>query len=82
LRLEARIDQALCDYDHGRWAVRSIAAVGTEEPENLMGWMSDPEAAPHGGESILDLRTRIGSLKGAQGGACGNTIGAGRGDHP
>ncbi|CAK09388.1 MULTISPECIES: histidine phosphatase family protein [Rhizobium] len=59
LRLEAQIDQALCDCDHGRWAGRSIAAIGTEEPENLMGWMSDPEAAPHGGESLRDLRTRV-----------------------
>ncbi|ASR09260.1 histidine phosphatase family protein [Rhizobium leguminosarum bv. viciae] len=59
LGLEAQIDQALCDCGHGRWAGRSIAAIGTEEPENFMGWMSDAEAAPHGGESLLDLRTRI-----------------------
>ncbi|MBY2914763.1 histidine phosphatase family protein [Rhizobium leguminosarum] len=59
LRLEARIDLALRDCDHGRWAGRSITTIGTEEPENLMGWMSDPEAAPHGGESLVDLRTRI-----------------------
>ncbi|MBX4861494.1 histidine phosphatase family protein [Rhizobium sophorae] len=59
LRLEARIDRALSDCDYGRWAGRSIAAIEVEEPENLMGWMIDPEAAPHGGESLLDLRTRI-----------------------
>ncbi|EJT04213.1 histidine phosphatase family protein [Rhizobium sp. CCGE 510] len=60
LRLEARIDQALRDCDHGRWAGRSIAAIEAEEPENLMAWMRDPEAAPHGGESLVDLRTRVG----------------------
>ncbi|RUM01108.1 histidine phosphatase family protein [Rhizobium anhuiense] len=59
LRLQARIDPALRDCDHGRWAGRSIAAIEAEEPENLMAWMSDPEAAPHGGESLLDLRTRV-----------------------
>ncbi|PDT01282.1 histidine phosphatase family protein [Rhizobium chutanense] len=59
LHLEARIDQALCDCDHGRWAGRSITTIEAEEPEGLMAWMSDPEAAPYGGESIADLRTRI-----------------------
>ncbi|MDR9761307.1 histidine phosphatase family protein [Rhizobium redzepovicii] len=59
LRLEARIDQALRDCDHGRWAGRSITTIEAEEPENLVAWMSDPEAAPHGGESLLDLRTRV-----------------------
>ncbi|NEJ70343.1 histidine phosphatase family protein [Rhizobium phaseoli] len=60
LRLRARTDPALRDCDHGRWAGRSIAAIAGEEPESLMAWMSDPEAAPHGGESLADLRTRIG----------------------
>jgi broad specificity phosphatase PhoE len=59
LSLEARIDLALRDCDHGRWAGKSIAAIEAEEPENLMAWMSDPEAAPHGGESLVDLRTRV-----------------------
>ncbi|MBX5164109.1 MULTISPECIES: histidine phosphatase family protein [unclassified Rhizobium] len=60
LGLDARIDQALRDCDHRRWAGRSIAAIEAEEPENLMAWMCDPEAAPHGGESLVDLRTRVG----------------------
>lgn len=66
LGFEAQIDQALRDCDHGRWAGRSITTIGTEEPENLMGWMSDPEAAPHGGESLVDLRTRIAGWMDAQ----------------
>ncbi|MGV4794522.1 histidine phosphatase family protein [Rhizobium sp. F40D2] len=61
LRLQARIDPALGDCDHGRWAGKSIAAIEAEEPENLMAWMTNPEAAPHGGESLLDLRTRVAS---------------------
>lgn len=59
LGLEAEMEQRLADCDNGRWAGRSIAAIGTEEPENLMAWMSDPEAAPHGGESFLGLRRRV-----------------------
>jgi broad specificity phosphatase PhoE len=59
LHLEARIDPALRDCDHGRWTGRSIAAIEAEEPENLIAWMSDPQAVPHGGESMLDLRARV-----------------------
>ncbi|ARO31571.1 phosphoglycerate mutase family protein [Rhizobium sp. NXC14] len=59
LGLDAQIEQRLADCDNGRWAGRPIAAIGTEEPENLMAWMSDPEAAPHGGDSFLGLRTRV-----------------------
>jgi broad specificity phosphatase PhoE len=66
LRLEAGIDPALRDCDHGRWAGRSIVTIGVEEPENLAIWMSDPEAAPHGGESIFDLRARVAGWMDAQ----------------
>lgn len=59
LGLQARTDPELRDCDHGRWAGKSIAAIEAEEPENLMAWMSDPEAVPHGGESLLDLGTRV-----------------------
>ncbi|EJC77661.1 fructose-2,6-bisphosphatase [Rhizobium leguminosarum bv. trifolii WSM2012] len=59
LRLQARIDPALGDCDHGRWAGKSIAALEDEEPENLLAWMTKPEAAPHGGESLLDLGKRV-----------------------
>ncbi|MBP2443932.1 histidine phosphatase family protein [Rhizobium leguminosarum] len=61
LRLDALTDPALRDCDHGRWAGRPIAAIEAEEPESLMAWMSDPETAPHGGESFVDLRTRVAS---------------------
>ncbi|MDC9835461.1 histidine phosphatase family protein [Rhizobium binxianense] len=61
LRLDARIDQTLRDCDHGRWAGRSITTVEADEPANLLAWMSDPEAAPHGGESLVDLRRRVAS---------------------
>jgi broad specificity phosphatase PhoE len=59
LLLEARTDMALRDCDHGRWAGKSIPAIEAEEPENLMAWMTNPEAAPHGGESLLDLGMRV-----------------------
>ena len=74
LRLEAGIDPALRDCDYGRWAGRPIIAIETEEPENLAIWMTDPEAAPHGGENLLDLRTRIAGWMDGQSALGGHVI--------
>lgn len=74
LRLDARIDPALRDCDHGRWAGRPIVAVGAEEPENLEMWMTDPEAAPHGGESLFDLRARVAGWMDSQSALGGHVV--------
>ncbi|MBX4868880.1 MULTISPECIES: histidine phosphatase family protein [Rhizobium] len=74
LLLEGRIDPSLRDCDHGRWAGRSIQAIESEEPENLMAWMTEPEAAPHGGESLLDLRKRVAGWMEAQSEQGGHVI--------
>jgi broad specificity phosphatase PhoE len=36
--------------------------VGESEPEELNRWLSDPAAAPHGGESLADLVRRVGAV--------------------
>ena len=36
-------------------------AVQTEDPEGMLAWLTDPTSDPHGGESIADLITRVGS---------------------
>ncbi|SCB59344.1 Broad specificity phosphatase PhoE [Rhizobium aethiopicum] len=59
LCLEARIEPSLRDCDYGRWAGGSIEAIEAAEPENLLAWMAEPEVAPHGGESLVDLRKRV-----------------------
>jgi broad specificity phosphatase PhoE len=51
---------ALSDCDYGRWAGRSLEAVGSAEPEALAAWLEDEAAAPHGGESHRQLRARVG----------------------
>jgi broad specificity phosphatase PhoE len=48
--------------DFSRWAGRELAEVGQSEPEGLNRWLSDPAAAPHGGESLADLVRRVGAL--------------------
>ena len=60
LGLTATPDERLRDRDHGRWRGRTLAEVAAAEPVAVREWLSDPGAAPHGGESTLDLLGRIG----------------------
>ncbi|MEU3920948.1 histidine phosphatase family protein [Streptomyces sp. NPDC029004] len=50
----------LGDWDMGRWRGRRLDEVGVSEPEAVSAWLSDPAAAPHGGESLLALCERVG----------------------
>ena len=59
LGLDARPEPALRDLDAGRWAGRSIAELLDVEPEAVGAWMTDADAAPHGGESIASLMCRV-----------------------
>ncbi|MER6913287.1 histidine phosphatase family protein [Streptomyces sp. NPDC000594] len=51
----------LADWDLGRWRGRSLAEVGAAEPEAVARWLADPDAAPHGGESLTALVARAGA---------------------
>jgi broad specificity phosphatase PhoE len=55
LQLDAIIEPMLRDCDYGRWSGRLFDDVQAQEPEALMEWLRDPDAAPHGGESIIEL---------------------------
>jgi broad specificity phosphatase PhoE len=59
LGLEVSLEPALRDCDYGRWAGRRLVDIAGEEPEALATWMADADAAPHGGESLSDVRRRI-----------------------
>ncbi len=60
LRLDASDEAALSDCDYGRWRGLAIAEVAAAEPEAVQAWTSDPDAAPHGGESVTELVRRVG----------------------
>ena len=60
LGLPATAAAALQDCEYGRWRGRSIEAVQAEEPDGILAWLTDPSAAPHGGESIENLISRAG----------------------
>lgn len=52
-------DPALLDCDWGRWRGRTLDEVVAEEPNAVASWLADPDAAPHGGESLAALRRRV-----------------------
>lgn len=56
LGLQAETEPRLADLDCGRWRGRALAAV---PPDELEVWLSQPATAPHGGESIADLISRV-----------------------
>ena len=58
LALDASVEPLLADQDHGRWAGKSFEEVQAEQPEGIGAWLADPDAAPHGGESLADVARR------------------------
>lgn len=59
LSLDAELEPLLADCDYGRWVGRRLADIQIEEPDATLAWLSDPSAAPHGGESIQALLQRV-----------------------
>ncbi len=59
LGLAPAIDPRLADIDLGDWAGKSLDELEVADAAGLAQWMDDPSAAPHGGESIAQLLTRI-----------------------
>jgi broad specificity phosphatase PhoE len=68
------VDPVFRDLDCGRWRGKSLTEIQESEPENLMAWISDTEAAPHGGESIASLVERIAGWLAGQIAAGGHTV--------
>jgi broad specificity phosphatase PhoE len=66
-----QVDEALRDCDLGRWHGQAIKDLQVREAEALQAWINDPQAAPHGGESVMQLSERVAawltSLQGVSG---------------
>ncbi|MFZ4300813.1 histidine phosphatase family protein [Streptomyces cinereoruber] len=60
LGLRAEPAAGLAGCDMGRWRGRTLDDVAATEEAGLAAWLADPEAAPHGGESLRALRVRVG----------------------
>lgn len=54
--LRATTEPRLADLDYGRWRGEALANI---EPAELEAWLTEPDQAPHGGESIVDLIERV-----------------------
>ncbi len=57
----ALLEPLLQDCNYGRWAGLGLDDVFAQHPEHVAQWLEDPAAAPHGGESIVDLIARAGA---------------------
>ena len=53
------IEPALAECDFGAWAGRTLEEVIAAEPAAGKVWMTDPDAAPHGGESLRAFASRV-----------------------
>ncbi|WP_405613407.1 histidine phosphatase family protein [Streptomyces sp. NBC_00076] len=53
------MEPALRDMDMGSWQGRTLDEVAASDGAGLAVWMSDPQAAPHGGESVAQVCHRI-----------------------
>jgi broad specificity phosphatase PhoE len=52
----------LRDCDFGSWSGLTLEEVGDLDRVALAGWLTDPRARPHGGESLADLVRRVGRV--------------------
>ncbi len=59
---EPEVLAELAGLDVGGWTGRRLDEVAADDPEALQAWLSDPHAAPHGGESLADLVKRAGAF--------------------
>ncbi|WP_030813313.1 histidine phosphatase family protein [Streptomyces sp. NRRL F-2799] len=60
LGLRGAVAAELAPLDAGRWRGRTLAEVGAAEGEALARWLADPEYTAPGGESVRQVRARVG----------------------
>jgi broad specificity phosphatase PhoE len=69
LGLLFEVSDELRDCDYGAWQGRELDEIQSSEPDNVLAWLTDVAATPHGGESISELIDRVGRWFKAQSGA-------------
>jgi broad specificity phosphatase PhoE len=60
LRFDGLAVAELGGLDAGRWRGRTLDEVAATEPEAMGSWLTDPDGAPHGGESVREVCERVG----------------------
>ncbi|UVL42817.1 histidine phosphatase family protein [Pseudomonas sp. B21-040] len=56
---DVEVVAALSECDFGQWHGVHIDALQTSQASALQAWLDDPASAPHGGESVVQLRQRV-----------------------
>ncbi|MEZ2329639.1 histidine phosphatase family protein [Mesorhizobium sp. RCC_202] len=74
LGLQAGVEPLLAEQDFARWAGRSFEEVQAENPDGMAAWFADPDAAPHGGETLSAVAQRGAALVERLAGEGGHTI--------
>jgi broad specificity phosphatase PhoE len=54
--LTPRVERRVIECDFGRWAGATLHEIGRD---GARAWITDPDAAPHGGESLRTFAARI-----------------------
>lgn len=57
--LRAEIDGSLSECEFGSWLGLTLRQVHERDPDGLRAWLENPEAAPHGGESLAEMAARM-----------------------
>jgi broad specificity phosphatase PhoE len=66
LGLSPAIEPRLREQDMGTWRGLALAELQRHAPDEVARWLSDPTAAPHGGESLVELLHRVGAWMDSQ----------------
>jgi broad specificity phosphatase PhoE len=65
------VQDELRECDFGSWAGRTLSELS---PAETGAWMSDPEASPHGGESLRAFAARVAAWLDGQAGLDGSAV--------
>ena len=74
LGLTPTTDERLRDCDFGRWTGLQFNQVLLKEPRKLVSWIRNPSSAPHGGEAIPQVMSRVGAWMGERMKDKGHTV--------
>lgn len=58
-QLDPGLEPALLECDFGSWSGQTLADVSEADPDAARRWMTDPDARPHGGESLTAFSLRV-----------------------
>ena len=60
--VDVEVLTGLRDCDFGSWSGLTLDEVGARDPVALTRWLADPQARPHGGETLAELVGRVGQV--------------------